>query len=494
MKKRLLALVLTLCLALALLPGVALAYTTGDDYPYAGESGTDDWNFSKSNCTSFVAWCLNTRNGINFTNQYMGVSKWGDAGDWGGIAKSLGFVVDNEPAIGAIAWWSRSDTRSGYGHVAWVKERNENDKRVTIEEYNWNNYHAYEERTISQSSPTGYIHIADIEKPLDGDDFTNSSWFGQYTGYTDGGSILLERYIDFTIDECDDEGNFSGSAKVTTVEGQGYDYQWVNYEMAGKINFETKAFQMQGTNITSYNSGSNWSLALFKGTFEVSKNGDMTFSGLVDNVDTRHFSFARTSAWARDEMTEANILGLIPDTLKGVDMSKKIDRAEFTAVAVKLYESLMGTQAVSAAAPFADIRGNANEENIKKAYALGLVTGISDSEFAPEQTVTREQMATMLCRVIKKYSFKDWTFATDSKYYLDTSGVAVFADDADISAFAKPSVYYMVKMGIIKGIDETHFAPKSVTTEQEAAGYATATREQAVALSLRVYKMSDVWG
>lgn len=485
MKRRLLALVLTLCLALALLPGVALAYTTGDDYPYKdyNPDGIDPWNFYYRECTSFVSWCLNTRNGIDFENSYGGNGKWGAAVSWADAAKRLGITVDNEPAVGAVAWWS-------YGHVAWVKEINGDE--VITDEYNWHKDHAYHQGTHKKSGPTAYIHIADIEKPLDGGDFANSSWFGQYTGRTN--NVPVERYIDFTIDKCDNAGNFSGSAKVTTVEGQGHDYEWFNYIMSGKIDFESQSFHMQGTKLTTYSSGITWTMIPFDGTIQINKNGDMGISGIADNNSEKRFSFARTSAWARDEMTEANILGLIPDTLKAADMSKKINREEFAAVAVKLYESLMGTQAVSASAPFTDIKGSANEENIKKAYALGLVAGISDSEFAPEQTLTREQMATMLCRVIKKYSFKDWTLATDNKYYLDTSGVAVFADDADISAFAKPSVYYMVKMGIIKGIDETHFAPKSVTTEQEAAGYATATREQAVALSLRVYKMSDVWG
>lgn len=328
------------------------------------------------------------------------------------------------------------------------------------------------------------------EYPIQNVDFINSSWFGQYTGRSGGTvSVPVERYIDFTIDKCDSAGNFSGSAKVTTVEGQGYDYQWVNYFMSGKINFDTNAFQMQGTQITSYDSGGNWSLALFQGTIQVNKNGDMGISGTVDGNSGRLFSFSRTSAWARDEMTEANILGLIPGTLKNADMSKKITRAEFAAIAVQLYESLTNREAASARTSFTDIIGNANEESIEKAYYLGFTAGITDDTFAPDVHINREQMATMLCRVIKKYRYREWTLETDKKYYLDTLGAPTFEDDADISDFAKPSVYYMANVGIIKGVDKTHFAPKSVTTEQEAAGYATATREQAVALSLRVYKM-----
>lgn len=322
-------------------------------------------------------------------------------------------------------------------------------------------------------------------------DFAKSSWFGQYTGISS--NVYVERYIDFTIDTCDSTGTLTGSAKVTTVEGQGYDHQWVNYELKGKVDLAANTFHMQGTKITAHNSGSNWSMDPFDGTVQQNANGEMIITGIVDNNKDRLFSFSRTSAWARDEMTQANILGLIPDTLKGADMTQRISRAEFAAVSVKLYETLTGEAAPASSTPFIDISGDSNKADIGKAYGLGIAVGVSDSEFAPGRSINREQLATMLCRSIKKYAFDGWTIDKDDQYYLDTSGVTLFADDANISNYAKPSVYYMAKMGIIKGVDGTHFAPRSVTPEQEARGYATATREQAIALSLRIYKLSDIW-
>ena len=41
--------------------------------------------------------------------------------------------------------------------------------------------------------------------------------------------------------------------------------------------------------------------------------------------------------------------------------------------------------------------------------------------------------------------------------------------------------------------NDTRFAPKNTTSAQEASGYAMATREQAIALSLRIFKVSDMW-
>ena len=97
----------------------------------------------------------------------------------------------------------------------------------------------------------------------------------------------------------------------------------------------------------------------------------------------------------------------------------------------------------------------------------------------------------MLCRVIKKYNDPSWNIAADADYILNTSGVALFADDSEISDWAKPSVYFMAQNGIVEGISDTLFAPKNTTNQQEASGYASATREQAIILAQRIFKQSD---
>ena len=63
---------------------------------------------------------------------------------------------------------------------------------------------------------------------------------------------------------------------------------------------------------------------------------------------------------------------------------------------------------------------------------------------------------------------------------------ARFADDADISGWAKDSVYFMAANKIINGVGDNRFAPRNITTDQEARGYANATREQALAIAVRM--------
>lgn len=130
-------------------------------------------------------------------------------------------------------------------------------------------------------------------------------------------------------------------------------------------------------------------------------------------------------------------------------------------MSVRLYEQ-MGGQKLDAAAldsPFADTGSDA----VKKAYALGITNGVSPTAFAPYTHISREQLATMLTRVYKALNLPGWTLATDDQYTLDYSGTTPFADDGDISAYAKPSVYFMVKNQVIKGTSPTTFSPRNVS-------------------------------
>lgn len=214
--------------------------------------------------------------------------------------------------------------------------------------------------------------------------------------------------------------------------------------------------------------------------------------GVISAVKTSYGS--ETSSWSNSDMEEAFNAGLVPEQLVGEDLTERITRAEFAAISVELYQTLTGKTNISTqgANAFQDISGSIYRDVILQASALDIAQGTSAVTYAPDSRINREQLATMLCRTVKKYKYDEWTYETDSDYYLDNSGVKKFADDSQISDWAKPSVYYMAKMGIVKGVDDTHFAPKNVTSAQEASGYALATREQAIVMSLRIYRLSDI--
>jgi hypothetical protein len=186
-------------------------------------------------------------------------------------------------------------------------------------------------------------------------------------------------------------------------------------------------------------------------------------------------AYSNASNWAKTELDKAAEYDLIPQSLKGADMTKPITREEFAELAVKLYEKTTGTVAVAASPnPFTDTK---NPE-ILKAFKVGVTTGTSATTFAPKELTNREQVATMLSRAIR-------VIAPGGDF--STAGAPTFTDQKDISSWALEHVMFMSKSGIIKGTDGK-FMPKAVTTAQTAAGYATTTREQAIAMSVRSFE------
>ena len=137
-----------------------------DDYPARLKAArldalVDPWQFYNRECTSWVAWRLNSENQVAFNDYWQG-AHWGNASNWKNAAKSLGIPVDNNPTRGAVAWWSAGSAGSSRGHVAWVQTVSDN--AITIEEYNYLHAGMYDTRTITSSSsmwPSGFIHIKD---------------------------------------------------------------------------------------------------------------------------------------------------------------------------------------------------------------------------------------------------------------------------------------------------------------------------------------------
>lgn len=176
-----------------------------------------------------------------------------------------------------------------------------------------------------------------------------------------------------------------------------------------------------------------------------------------------------TSDWAYDEVCEAYRKDLIPREMLYDELDEEITREEFCAIAVKLYESLSEetVDADTGGLPFTDCDYSDYISYIAIAYELGITNGTSRTTFSPYDNISREQLATMLYRVIN---------CVDSDYteYFDLRDVRKFNDDSKISVYAKEGVYFLAEIGAVKGVLNGNFAPAE-----------TATKEQAILISLR---------
>lgn len=154
----------------------------GDDYPFrdpvgecawcvGGPDSVDPWSLYKRECVSFVAWRMNVQMGWKegeeypFTPAKLGLGGFGNAAEWKDNLAKAGYVTDNTPKPGAIAWFDAfittpSNITGAAGHVAVVAGVN-GDGTINIEEYNMHPW-AYDARTIPAADVSGFIHVADL--------------------------------------------------------------------------------------------------------------------------------------------------------------------------------------------------------------------------------------------------------------------------------------------------------------------------------------------
>ncbi|MFZ5631807.1 MAG: S-layer homology domain-containing protein [Bacillota bacterium] len=138
-----------------------------------------------------------------------------------------------------------------------------------------------------------------------------------------------------------------------------------------------------------------------------------------------------------------------------------ITRAQFATLLVNVLKLTVHTEI-----PFTDVPpGEWYYGSVARAYAAGLVRGISADSFAPEDPITREQMAAMICNALRHKALLEEAADAEGK-------LAVFADRSSISGWARIPVAQVVNSGIIKGkpLNGTvAFAPLDRATRAEAA-------------------------
>ncbi len=155
------------------------------------------------------------------------------------------------------------------------------------------------------------------------------------------------------------------------------------------------------------------------------------------------------SAWAADTVDRAIARGIVPQYLQG-QYRTPITRAEFCALATQLYESVCGT--ITQRKSFYDT----SDINIQKMAALGVVNGVGNNMFSPDQELTREQAATMLARL------------ADALDVSLTASAATFSDNGLIHSWAFAAVGKMQASGIMNGVGNNNFSPLTNYTRQES--------------------------
>ncbi len=154
-----------------------------------------------------------------------------------------------------------------------------------------------------------------------------------------------------------------------------------------------------------------------------------------------------------------------------------VTRAEFTKMIVNLFGLEVNP---SATVQFKDALNDWYTPYIAAAVEAGYVNGVTDTEFAPNATISRQDAFTILGRA---YSGVD----------ASETNVLSYEDSFDVADYAMPYLQILVHLGFVGGDDNNKINPKANITRAESAKIiASALAYNADALETEV--ISDVTG
>ena len=174
-----------------------------------------------------------------------------------------------------------------------------------------------------------------------------------------------------------------------------------------------------------------------------------------DDIWENPFTDVKETDWFYNAVKYANENGLMAGISDKIFAPESdITRAMFVTVLYRIEHEPQKT-----ATAFKDIEsGSYYEQAVAWASANGIVFGISEDQFAPNDTITREQMAAIIYR-----------YATFKGYDITASGNIDYTDNADISDYAKDATIWASEKDVMTGNTDGSFAPKANTTRAQAA-------------------------
>ncbi len=169
------------------------------------------------------------------------------------------------------------------------------------------------------------------------------------------------------------------------------------------------------------------------------------------------FEDVKSEEWYYESVKYATIKGLF----KGVSDNEFAPNITMNrAMLVTVLYRLDGEKDTQYENEFNDLeKGSYYEKAVNWATENKIVSGVSESEFAPLNKITREQLVVML------YRYAEF----NGKNVKQKADLTAYEDFDEISEYAKEATAWAVKAGCINGRSETVLAPKETATRAEVA-------------------------
>ena len=231
------------------------------------------------------------------------------------------------------------------------------------------------------------------------------------------------------------------------------------YRPYGEIKYITETGET--ALLRNENSGNKWSI----GT--EFKNGIAMVGRGVGKAGPGYYNVLRClydepSDWAAETIEEAKELGILPEELQN-RYRKNITRENFCKLVYELPFVKSMERLPAENVNYIDC----DDEKVKFLSEVGIIYGVGQNRFAPDEFLTREQAAVILYRI--------WVLLGNTADYNSEE----FIDHNEFSGWASSDIYAMKNAGIINGTGDNKFSPKQHYTT-----------EQAVATLLRLYNNS----
>lgn len=201
--------------------------------------------------------------------------------------------------------------------------------------------------------------------------------------------------------------------------------------------------------------------------------GAELYNGVADQADPKRGSYldnteiqavirrlygintANLSSWAAADVNSLMTLGLVPENLQN-RYTSNINRLEFCTLVFEVLKETGVKPLTPTSAkpmPFTDTTSDA----VYTLNQLNIIGGRTGTKFAPNDLITREEAAAILCRAASALKLRIPMFTGHT-----------YSDEAAISSWARDPAQVLYALGVMSGIGGNNFSPKSNFTVQQS--------------------------
>ena len=289
-------------------------------------------------------------------------------------------------------------------------------------------YAQWSKKSSSSSRYDGYITIIN---PKNGEVSVSDDWANEDEKITL--TITPDKgYVVDKIEIVDDEGDKIDAKKVDDEDNK-YTFRMANCDVTVTVTFKEEGKTTEDTD--KEEDKDDESTETTELNFTDVKENDWFFKGVEYVVDKGIMSGVSENEFApAGKLTRAMLVQMLYNM-----ESRPACDAENTFMDVPVGQW------------YTDAVIWANDEKI--------VSGMGEGLFAPNMEITREQMVVMLYNYAKFKGY-DVTASAD---------LSAFADTASVSAWAQPAMQWAVAEGYISGMGDSQLAPQGTATRAEIA-------------------------